>query len=370
MEIGAHWTVAVIVGLVSWALSASVLPEVAPDHGSVAYVVAGACAALGLIVSILLHELSHALVARHDGVPVTRITIWMLGGVAQLGGHARSSSSELRIAIAGPLTSLALGSASFIVVVIIGLFGANDLVVATFGWLAVVNVALAVFNMLPGAPLDGGRVVAALLWRRTGNEQFARFRSAQAGAVLGQTLIALGIVLLALGRGDGLWLALVGWFVTSSARAEQNAAQMSGALGDLRVGDVMTPDPETVDGSMTVADFVAHAVTGTRGATFPLVDAFGSPTGVVTLRQIRRLPRPDWTTTMAAAGTPAEEMTVARVDDRLVDVLATTTSEDGRILVTDRLGRLVGLVTPSDVTSAFDRRLIARGPDSWTSRIP
>lgn len=360
-----------IVVLVSWSLSATVLPEVAPDHGSAAYVIAGACAALGLIVSILLHELSHALVARHDGVPVTRITIWMLGGVAQLGGHARSAASELKIAIAGPLTSLAFGSTSLIVAVIIGVLGANDLVVATFGWLAVVNASLAVFNMLPGAPLDGGRVVAALLWRRTGNEQFARFRSAQAGTMLGQTLIALGIFLLAIGRGDGLWLALIGWFVTSSARAEQNAAHMTGALGDLRVGDVMTPDPETVDGSMTVADFVAHAVAGTRGATFPLVDASGAPTGVVTLRQIRRLPRPDWTTmTVAAAGTPAEEMTVARVDDRLVDVLTTTTSEDGRILVIDGGGRLIGLVTPSDVTSAFDRRVIARGPDSWTSRIP
>lgn len=371
IEVGAHWSVGMIFALVSWALAASLLPEMVDDRSNIAYAVAGLLGGLGLIVSIVLHELSHAVVATRDGVVVKRITIWMLGGVAMLGGHARTAESELRIALAGPLSSVAIGVASLVAALSASVLGLDELIVATLGWLTMVNLSLAVFNMLPGAPLDGGRVVAGVLWQRSGDEQFARWRAARAGVVLGQALVAFGLVLAAaFGRADGIWMALIGWFVLSSAHAEETAAQTTGALGDLTVGSVMTTNPETARAGSTIARFVHDGFGGSRHATFPLLEGDLRPVGVVTLSQIRRIPRHLWeTTTLLEAGTPLCDMTVARPDDRLVDVLAAPASDDGRILVLDsQNARLVGVVTPSDVARAFNRQSMLARPGSWMRR--
>jgi Zn-dependent protease len=326
VQVGAHWTVGVIVALATWALAAVVLPAQAPGQATPAYVAAGIVGAVGLMASILAHEASHVLVARRQGVPVRSITLWMLGGIAELGGHARSPRSELRIAVAGPLTSLAIAVGSYALAVTASVLAAPELIVTTLAWLAVVNFVVASFNLLPGAPLDGGRVLCAVLFAASGS-------------------------------GDGLWLALLGWFVLSSAKAEQTAAEMTTAFGDLRVGDVMTVDVEVADGSVTVADFVQRSLGRTLVSTFPLVDPHGRPVGVVTLGQLRRVPREAWCTTMLQeVATPAAHMTVAHPADRLVDVLAGATSRDGRIVVVDDAGCLVGLVTPRDVTTAFERR--------------
>ncbi len=357
VDVGIHWTVGLIVVLAAWALGASALPELVEDQSGLAYAVAGVLGALGLMGSILAHELSHAAVAVRDGVEVERITLWMLGGVAELGGHARTPQSELRIALAGPLMSVSIAIASMMLAVFTASLGAPDLVPATLAWLSFVNGMLAVFNMLPGAPLDGGRVLAALLWRRSGDEQLSRWRSAKAGGVLGQVLVVTGLVILAaFGRADGLWLILIGWFVITSAKAEETAAEMTNAFGDLRVSDVMSTDLVTADGRRTVADFVEHDVAATHVGTFPLVRPDGAPVGLVTLRQIRLLPADRWaTTTLNQVATPTADMTTARANDRLLDALAGARSADGRIVVVDVAGRLVGLVTPSDVTNAFDR---------------
>ena len=179
----------------------------------------------------------------------------------------------------------------------------------------------------------------------------------RAGVALGQVLIVVGLVLFGTAaRGDGLWLALIGWFVMSSAKSEETSAEMTTAFGDLRVGDVMTHDVEVADGSRTVLDFVDHDVRGTHVSTFPLLGAIGEPVGVVTLSQLRQVPSERWsTTTLQQLATPATDMTVARAHDRLVDVLATAKSGDGRIVVVDDSGALVGLITPRDVTTAFER---------------
>lgn len=357
VDVGIHWTVGLIVVLAAWALGASALPELVEDQPPAAYAAAGILGAVGLMGSILAHELSHAAVAVRDGVRVERITLWMLGGVAELGGHARTPQSELRIAIAGPLMSVSIGISSMMLAVFTAGIGAPDLVPATLAWLSLVNLTLALFNMLPGAPLDGGRVLAALLWRRSGDEQLSRWRSARAGGVLGQLLVVAGLVLLAaFGRPDGLWLALIGWFVITSAKAEETHAEMTNAFSDLRVRDVMSTDLVTAEGRQRIADFVRDVVPVSHVGTFPLVDGAGEPTGLVTLRQIRRVPAERWaSTTLGDIATPASAMTTAAPDDRLLDVLAGARSGDGRVLVVDRDGRLAGLVTPSDVTQAFER---------------
>ena len=152
--------------------------------------------------------------------------------------------------------------------------GGPGLLVGALAWLATVSVVLAVFNLLPGAPLDGGRVLTALLWRRSGDERAARRRSAQIGQVLGQVLIGLGIFDVLVGAGvGGLWLVLLGWFLMAAARGEEAQVELTGALDGVRVADVMTPQPAVARRGSSIAEFVAHQGLHTHGSSFPIVDA-------------------------------------------------------------------------------------------------
>jgi Zn-dependent protease/CBS domain-containing protein len=355
------WTVLVIVGLVTWSLASQTLPEWAPGHLTSAYWSVAGLAALALLASILAHEVSHAIVANRNGVPVEGITLWMFGGLARLGRQARDASVELRIALAGPAMSVAIGLGCLLVAGLTSTLGASDLLTTTVAWLGAINLMLAVFNLLPGAPLDGGRVLTAILWRRSGDEALARRQAAHAGQVVGQILIALGVLELALGAGiGGLWLALIGWFLTSGAHAEAAQIDLIAALEGVHVGDVMTTEVRTVDRNRTVADFVHDEARTTRVSSFPVVDEAGDLRGLVTLRGLRELPRAAWaTTTLGSVAVPADALAVARADELLAEAVRRAAAGDGRILVVDGR-RLVGIVTPSDVTSALEWGALAR----------
>lgn len=361
ITIGVNWTVIVIVWLLMWSLASVTLPEAAPGYADGVYWAAGLGGALGLLASILAHELSHAIVARRHGVTVEGITLWMFGGVARLGSQASDARSELRIALAGPAMSIAIGSASSIAALISHLASGPDLLTAALGWLGLLNVVLAVFNLLPGAPLDGGRVLAAILWQRSGDERGSRRRAARAGSVVGQVLIALGILEVLAGAGiGGIWMALIGWFLTNAAHAEEAQVDMLAAFEGVRVADVMTTDVRTFNPERTVADFVRYDAMTVHGSSFPLVDRGGSIGGLVTLRRLRQLPPDEWaTTTLGDVAVPVDRLAVARPDDAVIDVLMRSGSADGRMIVIDD-GRLVGIITPSDITSALERLLLAR----------
>ena len=252
----------------------------APGYAEGVYWAVGLLAAVGLVASILAHELSHASVAMHHGVKVEEITLWLFGGLARLSGQARDAGTELRIALAGPAMSAAIGAACVVLAAIGAVLGAPELLTATLGWLGLINVVLAVFNLLPGAPLDGGRVLTAILWRRSGDERLARQQAARAGQVVGQVLIALGVVELLLGAGiGGLWLALIGWFLTTAAHAEEAQAQVATTFEGVRVGDVMTTDLHTVDSASSVADFIHGVAVNAHVSSFPVVDHRGPPPG-------------------------------------------------------------------------------------------
>ena len=168
---GAHWSTLVVLALFATVLATTELPATAPGYATAAYWVVAVVLAGVFLVSILAHELAHAAVARHHGVAVDGITLWLLGGVAQLHEHARDPDGELRIALAGPAASLIVGVISGVVAGVMYATGGPGLLVGALAWLATVSVVLAVFNLLPGAPLDGGRVLTALLWRRSGEER-------------------------------------------------------------------------------------------------------------------------------------------------------------------------------------------------------
>ncbi|MET8836017.1 site-2 protease family protein [Micromonospora sp. NPDC004540] len=356
VPVGVNWSVLVIFVLIAWALSASQFPRAYPGHSAVAYVAAGLAAAVVFFLGLLAHEVAHAVVAKRNGIEVEGITLWLFGGVSELKGEARDPGAELRIAGVGPLVSLIIGLFFGAIAVLLALTGAHGLLLGSLSWLAGINVLLAIFNVLPAAPLDGGRLLRAAVWKATGDRTKASVVAARAGWVLGALLIGLGLWQFLIGSGvGGLWLALIGWFLIGAAGMEERQARMGSALRGIRVGEVMTPQPQTASGEMTVADFVDHYLFAYRHSALPLTEE-GRPIGLVTLDRVRGIPADRRaSTTLAEVSCRADELVLANPDEQLNDLLPRLSQcADGRALVvTDQ--RLVGIVSPSDISRAVQR---------------
>ena len=307
----------------------------------------------------------HALVALRHGVVVERITLWLLGGVAELEGNAKSPGDEFRIAVVGPLTSLAIGIAAGVLAGVVNLADGPPLVVAMLSWLAGINVVLAIFNLAPAAPLDGGRVLHAAVWAATHDSQRATVVAATAGRVFGVLLIAWGVFLFLTGSG-GLWFALLGWFVINAASAEEQHAVMQQRLGSLRVRDVMSASPLTVAPGIDIEHFVNDYAMRGRFSTFPVVDADGTVRGLITLRRVKPLPVDRWRDVRVAdLACPMGDVPIARPDEALIDAVERMRDDcaEGRMLVLDGDERLVGILSPSDVKRALELAQIVKPPE-------
>ena len=370
VAIDVDWSVVVIAALVTWSLAAQLrADQPSDDAGAIAWVVAG-IGALALLGSVLVHELAHALMAKRFGVKVEGITLWMFGGVSRFSRHAPHARAELWIAIVGPAASAGVAAVAAVVAGCVALLNGPWIVLAMLEWLALINVVLAIFNLLPGAPLDGGRVLAAVLWRRSGDEHLARAQAARVGVVLGQVLIVFGIIEAAFVGIGGIWLVLIGWFLTASARSEANSEYIADALGGIRVGDVMSTPVQTAAARSTLDEFVRDHAMSSPFSSFPVVSDDGALIGLITLRQVRAVPRREWPIrTLAQVAVPLPGLTLVTAGQRLVDALATDTTSDrtpsaeGRMLVLDG-GRLVGIVTPTDINRALQRADLARMTES------
>jgi Zn-dependent protease len=225
VRVGLNWSLPVLAVVLVAGLARSSLPSNAPGYGGWAYGVVGSLAALAFLAAILAHELGHAVVARRQGLAVDGITLWALGGVTRIEGDAASPAGEVRISGIGPLVSLVLGLGLGGLGLVLGAVDWSPLVAAAFGWLGAINLLLAVFNVLPGAPLDGGRLLHAALWRLHGDRLRATETASRVGWVLGLAMVALGVVGLAFSGVGGLWLAVVGWFLMTGSRAERREAR-------------------------------------------------------------------------------------------------------------------------------------------------
>ncbi|PZF91622.1 site-2 protease family protein [Micromonospora deserti] len=356
VPVGVNWSVLVIFVLIAWLLSANQFPRTYPGQPVVAYVLAGLAAAVVFFLGLLAHEISHAVVAKRNGLQVNGITLWLLGGVAELRGEAKDPGAELRIAGVGPLVSLLIGFFFGGIAMLLALAGADGLLLGALAWLAGINLLLAVFNVLPAAPLDGGRLLRAAVWKATGDRTKASVVAARAGWVLGALLILLGLWQFLAGAGfGGLWLALIGWFLIGAAGMEERQARTGSALRGVRVADVMTPQPQTASGQMTVADFVDHYLFAYRHSALPLTEE-GRPVGLVTLDRVRGVPADRRAgTTLGEVACRADELVLATPEEPLNDLLPRLSEcADGRALVVTE-GRLVGIVSPSDISRAVQR---------------
>ncbi|MEV0567823.1 site-2 protease family protein [Dactylosporangium sp. NPDC050588] len=229
IPIGVHWSVLVIMVLLARSLATAVLPADAPGTPRPVAWLFGAAGALLMLLSLLAHELAHALVGRHFGIRVERLTLWLLGGVAEFRDEPPSARADLLVAGAGPLTSVAAAAGFGSVAVLLSAAGGPVAVVVVLLWLTTINLLLAVFNLLPGAPLDGGRVLRAALWWWHGDRARAALTAVRVGHALGVTLILAGLVeVVIFGLVDGLWTALVGWFLLMAAGAEGESVRTGG----------------------------------------------------------------------------------------------------------------------------------------------
>ncbi|MHB8593915.1 MAG: site-2 protease family protein, partial [Acidimicrobiales bacterium] len=226
VDVGVNWSVLVIFALVTWELAAIVFPGTYGSGPRAVYWVAAVVAAVLFFASLLAHEVSHAVVARHDGVGVRSITLWLFGGVAQLEGEAHTPGADFRIAAVGPATSIALGGVFAVAQLLAQGVGLHGLLIDVLSWLWKINLLLAVFNLIPAAPLDGGRILRAGLWRHWDDRTRAALAAARAGRVLGIVLVAVGVLEFAYGGLPGLWPALLGWFLYVAAGGEENAVRV------------------------------------------------------------------------------------------------------------------------------------------------
>jgi Zn-dependent protease/CBS domain-containing protein len=355
-----HWSTLVILWLFTWSLATS-LPHISPGYSTSTYWLAGLVGALVLLASLLAHELTHAVVARREGVGVDGVTLWLFGGVARLRGEAKTAKSEFKIAASGPAVSLALAAVFAATAVVLHHFGVESIVVAVAWWLAGINLILALFNLLPAAPLDGGRVLRAILWRRHGDPVRAAVTAARCGRVLGYVLIGLGLLdFLAGSMIGGAWMAFIGWFLLTAANHEEAQVLARQSLAGVTVEQAMTPDPQTVPGWTTAEEFIQRYLLGDRHSAYPVEGSGGAITGLITLTQLRRLaPNQRATTLVHDVAIPLNEVPTAAPHEPLTALMERLTPDRSRALVMEN-GQVVGIVTASDITQLIDVRALAQ----------
>ena len=355
IAVGVNWSVAAILALFAWELAAYVLPTHS-GHADAADWMAGVIGALVLLGSLLAHEVSHALVARHNGVRVRSITLFVFGGVAQLEGEAHTPGADFRIAAVGPGVSLLLAMAFGTFQLVAVAAGIHGVVVGVFSWLWEINLLLAIFNLLPAAPLDGGRILRAGLWQCSGDHFRGSVTAARAGRFFAVILVALGaLAFVSTNSVIGLWPALIGLFLYSAARGEEKYALVQGAIASLTVGQVMTPALPSVPSHTTVAD-VASLLWFYRGDIVAVTDDSGHLSGAVTARAVSAVPMERRTaTTSNEIASPLAAIPLAHPEDPMGELLERMVSKDGHpALVLDVNDCVIGTVNFSDVQRAAE----------------
>ncbi|MCJ7438000.1 MAG: site-2 protease family protein [Acidimicrobiia bacterium] len=357
IEVGIHWSVLVIMVLLVWSLAGATLPELAPGSSDPVYWIAAVVGVLLLFTSLLAHELAHSVVAERRGVSVEGITLWLLGGVSQLHGEAKTPRDEFDITAAGPLTSVALALGFGALAGFAAAIGGPTVLVAVLGWLAVINGVLAVFNLIPGAPLDGGRLLHAAVWHRSGDRSRATMVATRAGGRVGYTLIGLGILLLLLGDLSAAWFVLLGWFLLAASRAEATHELLHGALAGVRTRDVMTARPIVAPEDVPLSTLVDDWFLGHDCSAFPLAAADGTVTGLITLARVKSIPRHDWDrVTAGEVAEPIESLATGAPNEpfpEMLERISVAAGGGGRALIFDG-GSLVGIITPTDVQRTVD----------------
>ena len=359
IRLDASWLLIAL--LISWTLAAQVFPAEFPKLTASTYWAMGIAAALGLFVSILLHELSHSLVARRFGIVIGGITLFIFGGVAEMESEPPTARSEFLMAIAGPIASFAISAVLFLAGAAFDSLPAP--VLGVISYLALINLLLAGFNMLPAFPLDGGRVFRAALWGTWNDFPRATRAASTAGRWGGGILIAVGAVF-ALLLGNivaGIWWIVIGLFLRGAAQSEVVRLEISTLMSGHTVGDFMTHDPISVDSAATVQKLVTDYLYRHHYGAYPVVDG-ANTTGIVGLKQIKIIPEAEWgTTTVKEILVPlTADMVVSSKLPAMEALQRLQKAGETRLVVVDS-GTLVGIVTLADLMSVVGLMLDLQG---------
>jgi Zn-dependent protease/CBS domain-containing protein len=370
VEVRLDWSLLIVVLLIVMALAGGVLPQWHPDWSQTALLLTATIAAVLFMASILLHELAHALVGRRVGVRIERITLFIFGGMAHMEGEPKIWQAELKMAIAGPLASLAIGILCLTLAGAIA--GPIELnpddpsealsrlgpIATVLIWLGPVNIILALFNLVPGFPLDGGRVLRAVLWGVTGDLKRATEMAASSGQAFGWTLMGLGFAMIlgirvpifGSGAVGGLWLALIGWFLSNAARQSLRMQLIEERLGHLPVTRVAHHDYQVVTPDASVQRLVDDGFLVHSQRCYPVVAADGALRGVVSLEDIRSIGRDQWAQRrVAEIMTPLERLQVITPAQSAAEALRLLAERGVNQLPLVADGQLRGLVTREDI---------------------
>ncbi len=291
IPVGLHWSWFLVFALMSWSLASSVYAAQFPGQPAALHWGLATITTLLLFLSVLAHEFGHAIVSIRNGIPVRQITLFIFGGVAQIAQEPQRAGVEFRIAIAGPLVSVALAGAFAAAA---WLAGDVNVLATPARWLAEINLSLVLFNMIPSFPLDGGRVFRAIVWALTHSYQKATRIATVTGQGIAMLFVAGGIFLMIRGQADnGLWFAFIGWFLNNAAVGARQYAQQHSLLADVRAGQVMDRRVAEVPGDLTVCELITENVFQNGKRTF-IVPGERHPQGLVTMETIIALPRMKW----------------------------------------------------------------------------
>jgi Zn-dependent protease/predicted transcriptional regulator len=353
IQIGLHYSWFLIALLIAFSLNAQF--HLANPGWSAGLVIALAIAtAILFFVSLLLHELAHSLVAQAHGIPVREITLFALGGVSQIEGESADAKTEFQIAIVGPLTSLVIGF------LCLGVALALPAVVtpgkAMLTWLGYINLGLAAFNLVPGYPLDGGRVLRSLLWWKSGDAERATRTAAATGQVVGGLFITLGIVQFFFGANfGGLWIAFIGWFLLQAAGETRRQAGFKRAFENVRVSDIMSHDCATVDGRQSIQDLVDRLFKSGRRCFVVMDD--GHVAGLVTPHEIRQVNRSQWPVTLVdSVMRPLQGLHAVPPDTPLENALQVMAKENVNQLPVMSNSHLDGVLSRAEVLNYLQTR--------------
>jgi Zn-dependent protease/CBS domain-containing protein len=356
IDIYAHISWLIILVFLTVSLATGWFPTLSPGYPTSTYILLGFVAAILLFVSVLLHELAHSLVARSRGLPVKSIVLFIFGGVSNIEQEPHSPGTEFFMAFVGPLASLIIGAICF---------GFSTLVRGTHSptedlliYLASANILLGIFNLLPGFPLDGGRVLRSIVWKITGNS----YRATQVATVVGQVIAYLfifaGIWLFFFSRDpfDGLWLGFIGWFLLSSAQSARAQATLETTFKGVTVAQVMNTQPMTVPANISLQKLVDEHFLP-QGLRSALVLQGDQLAGLITLSDIRHVAREEWAQTpVGFAMIPGERLHTVTPQQKLTDVLPLMTGKDINQLPVVDNGKLVGVVTRDAVIRSLQVR--------------
>ncbi|MBS3908875.1 MAG: site-2 protease family protein [Actinobacteria bacterium] len=357
IEISLNYSWFIIFTLITWGLSAVLFPQAAPGFSATTYLAMGVVTSLLFFGSVLFHELMHSVVARSYGLPIEGITLMIFGGVSQLADEPQSPAVEFKMAIAGPLSSLVIG-AFFVVVFLVGQ-GANlsPVFLSPVLWLGYINIVLAIFNMLPGFPLDGGRVLRSAIWHFTGNLRRATAIASGFGKALSYGLISLGVFGVVSGNIGLLWFLLLGWILLQSAEAGYQQVVYRLALEGVTVGQAMTPNPRTISPELTLADAVTDYFTQHLWVAYPVVDD-REVLGIVTFNSVKGVSKLAWDEKRVRdVMRPLSLDIVTQPEALLTEVLPKLNLKaEGRMLVM-KGASLMGILTAADVTRVLMRQM-------------